>query len=267
MRPSHAWRVAWIAPRGETLQPTRLTGTAVRLAIQVVLMVYLWRALYAVTPVGAGLDRDQAIAYVVLAVLIGRIRGLDRFGTRDNVLQHVEQGTILYWFTRPVSPARYYLLRSVGDQLFGLLWAAAGFLVGYALGVITPPASSLAGALFLLSMLLGQVILYYLSLLVDLLCFWLVVNDNALRLLYFLQALMSGAVAPLWFFPGWLRDIAALLPFQAILHIPLSVYVGAFPVGSVPGALLVQCGWCGGLAALTGFLWRRAATHLSIQGG
>lgn len=267
MRARHARRVAWIAPHGELLAPPRLTAAAVRLAVQVLFVVCLWRALYASTAVSAGLDRGQAVSYAVLAVLISRIRGLDQFTARDNVLHHVQRGTIVYWFVRPLAPARYYLLRSAGDQVFGLAWAVLAYLCCLPLAAVEPPVSAAAGAVFLVSMLLGQVTLYYLSLVTDLLCFWLVVNDSVLRLVQFAQNLLSGAIAPLWFFPGWLRLLAEWLPFQAILHLPLSLYIGAIPLRSAPAVLAVQCGWCAGLAVLTRILWWRAGMRVAVQGG
>jgi ABC-2 type transport system permease protein len=261
------WRVARITPLGEVLQPGRITGTAARLGLQVFLVVCLWRALYATTTSSAGLNREQAVTYAVLAVLATQIRGLDRFASRDTLLQHVQLGTILYWFLRPVPPRRYYLIRAVGDQAYGLCWVLLGYAICVWLGIVEPPVSAGAAAAFAVSLLLGQVTLYYLLLAVDLLCFWTVVNGAAVQILRFAQNLLSGVFAPLWFFPGWFVAASSVLPFQGTLNVPLSLYIGRIPLGGAGRELAVQAGWCLLLAVLTRLMWHRAAQRVTVQGG
>lgn len=266
--PHRPWRTVWITPLGELLSPPRLTATAVRLTVQVFLVVCLWRGLYAQTDGAvAGLDREQAVGYAVLAVLAIRIRELDRHGGRDTVQQHLHHGTIVYWFLRPIPPRRYHALRALGEQLYGFAWVAAGYLVCRAAGVLPPPASAGAGAAFLAGVVLGQLVLYRVMLLTDLLCFWTLRDGAALRIVQFAQNLLSGAFAPLWFFPEWFRTMSAFLPFQATLNTPLSLYVGRIPLSEAPHALLVQAAWVAGLAVLSRWLWHRAALRVVSQGG
>lgn len=264
---SRPWRAARITPLGELLQPVRITGTAVRLALQIAVVTLLWRALYSGVESSAGLDQDQAVTYAVLAVLALQIRGVDRAASADSVLAHVREGSILYWFLRPVPPRRYYLIRAVGDQAYGLVWVLAGYATCLAVGVVSPPASAGAAAASAVSLLFGQITLYYLLLLVDLFCFWAVMNSSAVQILGFAQSLLSGAFAPLWFFPGWFIVMSAVLPFQGTLNVPLSLYIGRIPVGEAPFEIAVQMVWCVLLAGLTRLLWRRAAERVTVQGG
>lgn len=265
--PRPGMRSACITALGEVRQPGRIVGTAIRLTAQVFLTACLWRALYSSVASSAGLVRTQAVTFAVLAVLSGQLRGVDRFAVRDSMLQHVQEGTILYWFLRPIPPRRYYLYRAVGDQLFGLLWALAGFTVCLAAGVVSAPASPGAALAFGVSFFLGQVIVYHLWLVVDLLCFWTVMNLAAVHILRFTRDLFSGVFAPLWFFPGWFRTLSAWLPFQATLNIPLSFYVGRLPAEAAAREIEVQALWCLLLAMATKALWRVAARRVTVQGG
>jgi ABC-2 type transport system permease protein len=262
-----SWRTARITPLAEVLAPGRIAATAVRTAVQVFLVTCLWRALYAGTTSSAGLVREQAVSFAVLAALATRIRGMDRWMARDTVIQHIYYGTIVYWFLRPLPPRRYYLYRALGDQLYGFAWAAAGYAVCRAAGVLAPPASAGAAAAFAVSLLLGQSVLYYLTLLIDQMCFWTIRNNGALLILTFAQNLLSGAYAPLWYFPGWFQAMSAVLPFQSTLNVPLSFYIGRIPLSGLPGQLAVQATWVVLLAALTRLLWRRAADQVVSQGG
>jgi ABC-2 type transport system permease protein len=260
-------RIASITPRGEFLAPPRMTATAVRLFVQVCLVVYLWRGLYANTQSSAGLDEAQAVGYAVLAVLAGRIRGLDRRAGRDTVIQHLHFGTIVYWYLRPMRPQRYYALRALGDQVYGFGWVLGGYVLCLAAEVVAPPASAAVAAVFAVSMLLGQLVLYYVMMLVDLLCFWTLRNESALLILVFAQNLLSGVYAPLWYFPDWFITLSAFLPFQATLGVPLSIYVGRIGVGDAFGQMAIQGVWIVLLALLTRRLWDMAGRRVVAQGG
>jgi ABC-2 type transport system permease protein len=266
-RSGPAWRAAWVTPLGELLSPLRIAGTAVRLAIQICLVVFLWRGLYGHTATRSGLDRGQAVSFAALAVLAGRLRGLDRFAGRDTVFQHLQYGTIVYWFLRPLAPRRYYALRALGDQAYGLVWFLLGYLACRAAGAVDPPASARAAACALLSLLLGQAVLYQLTLSTDLLCFWTLRNGTSVEMIEFAQDLLSGAYAPLWYFPGWFIALSSFLPFQSTLNTPLSLYVGRIPLSEVPADLAFQCAWVAGLALFTRFLWTRASRRVTSQGG
>ncbi|MDN0200603.1 ABC-2 family transporter protein [Streptomyces sp. S.PNR 29] len=264
----HGWRAARVTPLGELHTPPRMTAVLVRLTVQVVLVWSLWRGLYADTGTTAGLDRDQAVTYAVLAVLASRLRDLDnQYAGRDTVLQHMHFGTIVYWYLRPMPPQRYYALRALGGQLYGLAWALAGYAVCLAAGVVEPPKSVSVAGVFVLSMLLGQWVLYYILLVLDQLCFWTVRNTAAMLILLFAQNLLSGVYAPLWFFPDWFVTMSALLPFQATLSVPLSLYVGRIPLSDAVFELSVQAFWVVVLALFTRLLWRRAARRVISQGG
>ncbi|MFJ2155376.1 ABC transporter permease [Streptomyces sp. NPDC087856] len=267
MAAPHAWRAARVTPLGELLAPPRITAALLRLTVQVVLVASLWRGLYAHTGPTAGLTRDQAVTYAVLAVLASRLRELDQYAGRDTVLQHMHFGTIIYWYLRPLPPQRYYALRAFGEQLYGLAWSLTGYVVCLAVGVVEPPKSAAVAGVFALSMLLGQLVLYYVMLVIDQLCFWTLRNGAAMLILIFAQNLLSGVYAPLWFFPGWFITMSRFLPFQATLSVPLSIYVGRVPLSDAGAQLALQAAWVVALSLFTRFLWRRAARRVVAQGG
>ncbi|WP_217546897.1 ABC-2 family transporter protein [Streptomyces sp. GbtcB6] len=265
--PTYAWRAARVTPLGELYTPPRITAALLRLTVQVVLVASLWHGLYAQTGTTAGLSRDQAVTFAVLAVLASRLRELDQYAGRDSVAQHMYYGTIVYWYLRPLSPHRYYALRALGEQLYGLAWALTGYAICLASGVVVPPESAAVAGVFALSLLLGQWVLHYVMLLIDQLCFWTLRNTAALLILIFAQNLMSGVYAPLWFFPHWFLVLSSFLPFQATLNVPLSLYVGRIPLSDAGFQLGVQAAWLVALRFLTRFLWRRAARRVVSQGG
>ncbi len=91
---------------------------------QLALTYWLWRALYAGVKVSAGLNVTQATSYALLGVLYLQFRAVDRWSNGDTMVQLMFEGTIAYWFIRPVSPRRWYLIRMCGDLAYGGAWAA-----------------------------------------------------------------------------------------------------------------------------------------------
>ncbi|WP_328437874.1 ABC-2 family transporter protein [Streptomyces sp. NBC_00444] len=263
----HAWRAARVTPLGELHTPPRMTAVLIRLVVQVVLVASLWHGLYSHTGTTAGLNESQAVTYAVLAVLASRLRELDQYAGRDTVLQHMHFGTIVYWYLRPLPPQRYYALRALGEQLYGLAWALGGFAVCLAFGVVEPPRSAAVAGVFAVSLLLGQWVLYYVMLVLDQMCFFTIRNNSAMLILIFVQNLLSGVYAPLWFFPDWFLTLSGFLPFQATLSVPLSIYIGRIQLADAGVQLAIQAAWVVVLALFTRWVWRQAAARVISQGG
>ena len=142
-----------------------------------------------------------------------------------------------------------------------------GYLLCLAVGWIRPPGSVGAGVTAAVSVLLAQVLIYQLTLTVDLLCFWTIQNESALVLVRFLQNLLAGGIVPLWFFPAWFLNASWFLPFRYTLDIPLSFYVGRLALADAPVVIARQLAWCLLLTGLNRMVWRKAEKQVTVQGG
>ena len=261
------WRAARITAVTDLGQPATIVTPLLMVGTQLLLTYWLWQALYAHVHASAGLTARQATTYALLGVLYIRFRQQNRWPNGDAMQQLMLDGTIAYWFVRPVSPRRYYLIRTVGDLAYGGLWGALGYAVCLAAGAISPPASPAAALAALATMALGLVVLYYVQLCVDLSCFWSAVNDQTVTAAQFVVNLLAGAFAPVWYFPAWFQRADAFLPFQATLNVPLSLYVGRLPPGSVYRQAALQASWAVVLGVFTWWLWRRASRRVTVLGG
>jgi ABC-2 type transport system permease protein len=262
-----AWRAARVTVLSEFYEWGRVASTLSMLVIRAALTYWLWQALYATTKSSAGLNARQATTYALLGVFYVAFRTVNRWAARDTMVQHMLEGTIAYWFLRPVSPRRFYCIRACGDLAYGACWGAVAYLVALACGVIAPPVSTRAGLAALACLALGLVTLYYLKLLIDLACFWTVVNNQLVIMFEIVQNVLAGALVPLWFFPGWFAAFDRLLPFQGTLNVPLSLYIGRTPVSQFAADLAVQALWIAILAMLSLLVWRRAAARVTVLGG
>lgn len=264
---SRAWRAARVTVLSEFYESGRVASTLFMLAARAALTYWLWQALYASTTTSAGLNARQATTYAMLGVFYIAFRTVNRWAARDMMVQHMLEGTIAYWFLRPITPRRYYCIRACGDLAYGACWGALAYGVCLACGIVEPPVSARAGLAALATMALGLVILYYLKLLIDLACFWTVVNFQLVIMYEIVQNVLAGALVPLWFFPSWFASFDRLLPFQSTLNVPLSLYIGRSPVSGLGGDLAVQAVWIAVLAGFTTLAWRRAAARVTVLGG
>jgi viologen exporter family transport system permease protein len=266
-QPRRAWLAARVTPLTEFYQWGRLVSSLVMLAARGALTYWLWQALYRSTSNSAGLNVHQATTYAMLGVFYVSFRTVNRWGSRDTMTQHMLEGTIAYWFLRPVTPRRYYCIRASGDLAYGACWAVLAYGVCLAFGIVAPPASAAAGLATLATLSLGLVILYYLQQLIDLACFWTVVNSQLVIMYEIVQNVLAGALVPLWFMPAWFVSFDGWLPFQGTLNIPLSLYIGRTPVSVLGRELAVQAAWIAALALFTTLFWRRAAARVTVLGG
>lgn len=263
---ARVYRLARIAPLAERMRGARMATTGFVVATQVLLYSQLWRALYAHTATVAGLDVRQAVTYSTLATLATTARAM-RGATGESVKTRILDGSIAYWFLRPVSARRYRAWYGVGEALYSSAWVLGGLALGLGLGLVQPPASVAVAAVSAVSFTLGLVVLYYLTVLIDVIAFWTVSTDGVTRFYEFVQALLSGALVPLWFLPGWLAGLTTRLPFAAGVSTPISLYAGRIPPADAVSALAWQAGWCAVLALLAAVGWRRAGRRLVVLGG
>ena len=263
-----SWRILRIGVLNERAYRIRLVVAPVTLAVQLYLYDRLWTAVFTHTKVAAGLTLRQTLSYSLIALLIARIRWNSRtFDVRDSLSVAVREGTVVYWFLRPISPSRFYMWRQSGDMVYGAVWAVAGYLVLLFTHVINPPKGVSGAVVFATSLLLGQMVLYYLGQIVDIAMFWLVSNGAIVRMYYFIQDLLSGVFVPLPFMPVVFLTFATWLPFSFGINVPLSLYVGRTPLGHAARELALQALWIVVLAVVARLLWSRAGRRVTVQGG
>lgn len=263
-----SWRVIRLGVLNERAYRVRLIVAPVTLAVQLYLYDRLWTSVFSHTTSAAGFTVKQTVTYSLMALLIARIRWNSRtYSVRDSLSVAVREGTVAYWFLRPIPPARFYMWRQVGDMLYGATWAIAGYTLLLAVGVLAPPAGTSGAVVFGLSLLLGQMVLYYLGQIVDVCMFWTMSTSGIVHIYYFIQDLLSGVFVPLWFMPAFLLTAATWLPFSSGINVPLSLYVGRIPMKDAGYQLALQGFWVVALAFVTRWMWSRAGQRVAVQGG
>lgn len=262
------WRLLRVGVLTEMAYRTRLVLMPMTLVFQLFLYDRLWGAVFTHTATAAGMNVRQTVTYSLMALLLARVRWNQRImGSRDSLATVVRDGSVVYWFLRPMSPSGFYLWRQAGDALYGGSWAVLGYVVLLVSGVAAPPTSLVGGLVFLVSATLGQLLFLFLGQIADVWVIWLMASTFIVRAYTFAQDLLAGVFIPLAFLPTGLRVATQWLPFSFCVNVPLQLYVGTIPLRAAPVYLAEQLAWLVVLVLVGRLLWARAAQRLNVQGG
>lgn len=235
--------------------------------IQMYGVYWLWNTLYAQNPALISTSLEQMVSYAVLAMVLEVVlndTGLPRW----YIARQVRTGDIQMDLVRPLGFTYHMLARSAGGTVFLLLALGLPSVLFAALFLgLMPPASLVHGLLFLPSLGISFLVGFALNYLIGLVSIYSIATRRISWVYNAMLAFFSGQMVPLWIFPPLLAQIAAFLPFQAMIGIPLSIYIGRLPLLDAVRALGVQALWAAGLLALGEFVWHQAQRRLIVQGG
>lgn len=258
-------KLAEMRLRATYAYPLMIVGGLLTVLLQIFLLRSVWTAVYGDRASVEGVDLSALITFVTLA-------NLQLLAMRPMLVWYLEQriheGEIGVDLVRPVPFLGQLLAQQTGATLGSLPFVIVAIPFAMVLGNLALPASLAAAAWYLVSLVFAYVIAMLIGLLMGLVAFWTVQTLGVAVIYTFAAQFLGGALIPLYFFPDALRAIAELLPFQAQVFIPISIYTGAIsePAGLF-SALGLQLFWVGLLALLAGAVWRRARRVVTVFGG
>ena len=230
---------------------------------------YLYQAIFtsraAADVTIGGLTLPEMVTYVALS-WIGRSF---YFNNIDRTLSHqIQQGEIAVLLIKPFHVQTATLFEAVGEAGFRLLMFTLPILA-----VIVPlfpllgPAEPALYGWTLLSFALAFVVNSQINFLVGCLAFFLKNIIGVIRAKMVTMEFLTGVLIPFTFFPEWFQKIVALLPFQCISYIPVTIYLGRRTGEELAAALLLQAAWGLGLFVAGRLLWAYSVRHVTLQGG
>jgi ABC-2 type transport system permease protein len=226
---------------------------------------FIWRAVFRNSPSVAGLSLPDMITYVAVGWTIRSFY----FNEIDRELAvQVEEGRLAMNLIRPVDVQTAMIADAAGQSAFRatLFTLPIALVVGLVFPV-RPPASILAGALFLLSAILSFFLVAALNFLVGLIAIQSQSIQGILRAKYMILELLSGLLIPTTLFPEPLRTALLASPFPHVSFTPATLYLGKAAGPQAAGLLALQAGWTLALLAFGQLAWRRSRARITIQGG
>ncbi len=191
---------------------------------------------------------------------------------RDNELFNmITSGNIAYELCRPCGIYGFWYAKLVAQRLSAaMLRCLPILLIAYILPGryrLSLPANTGAAIFFVLTLLLGLLVLVSISMLIYISVFYTMSPTGSIMLMGILGEFFSGMIIPIPLMPAWVQQIAYALPFRLSADFPYRVYSGHIPLQDAVTGVGVQLLWLAALAGF-GYLWlNRALKRVIIQGG
>lgn len=224
----------------------------------------IWKAIYEEEATSEVLEFRIMATYIVLAFLMQCIYVMDEYLIESKV----RSGLISTDLIKPLSFRLSILSYNAGTLVFRMMMQLTPALI---LSIILfkplPPFTFSMFILFLVSALLGYLVLYNLNFIVWISSFWFYRTFSLVTIKDALIMILSGAILPIWFMPQWLQDLISKTPFDSIYYIPISIYLGQVPSDEIIATILKQVIWVIILFITGQLVWTNAKRKLVVQGG
>lgn len=177
----------------------------------------------------------------------------------------IQSGDVVADLMKPVDYYSFWLSRDLGRAAcHALVRFAPTLLFGALLYDLALPDSIWTWVAFATSVILAVIVSFAFRFILNISAFWLVDIRGAGGLALVAMNLLSGFLVPISFFPPWLRTVADLLPFRAIIMLPIQVLLRQNNPGA---ALAIQLFWAVVLTLLGRALLALAVRKVVVQGG
>ncbi|MDE7430526.1 MAG: ABC-2 family transporter protein [Lachnospiraceae bacterium] len=232
--------------------------------ISIVVYCCIYRALYA----GAG--NVDGITFQMVATNFVISLGLSlAFDFDEMFLQYkVHDGSIANEFLKPVNFKLRMLAENVGNGIFKLVF---NFIPALIFGIVfidlCAPKSVGSLVAMVFSVMLGYLVLWLISFIVQTWCFWLFSVWGIITIKNVFVNILSGSMLPIWFMPSVLRKIVSFTPFESIYFTPVRIYLGELTGADILYSMAVQVFWIILLSVIGNQFWKRGVKKLVVQGG
>ncbi len=182
--------------------------------------------------------------------------------------ERIRTGDIATDLQRPLDLQLYGLAFDLGRALYHLLYrGVVPFCIGALAFDLRFPEDPLLWIAFGVSVALAVCVSFAFRFLYNLVAFWLLDYRGPVILAVVTVLFFSGFLVPLAFFPEWLRDVAYVLPFAAMIQMPVDIFLEKYGALEVVGILAVQATWAVALLLLGRVVLAAATRKLVVQGG
>lgn len=228
-------------------------------------MIYLWKAVYAQTGSIKGFTFQEIMTYFLLVEVL---RNLLEAKTFLEIKQAVQDGTISNYLLQPINSLYLFFARTLTRSVISILFFLLPLVifVGFT-NIFTGPASWV----YLLLALAMTVVAVLMSLLIYTLfgsiAFWTVETSNIVWALNFIIMFIAGKLVPVQFMPEMMRNIVDYTPFVSIFNLPVSLYLGKFTYEVALRHFVVQGLWLLVLFLLLRWVWNKGLRRLEVVGG
>ncbi|MFI8101838.1 ABC transporter permease [Streptomyces sp. NPDC086023] len=233
------------------------------------ILAYTYAALWEERPGLGGYDQAQALTFVWVSQSLLAAGALIGGGFQEELQERIRTGDIAVDLYRPADLQLWWLAADLGRAAFQLLGrGVVPLLAGALVFELALPSDPVRWLLFLVSVWLGMVVGFALRFIVGLVTFWLLDGAGVNMVALLVSMFCSGMLLPLTVFPGAFGESVRLLPWSAMLQVPLDVLLGTHAgAGAAGRALGFQVVWAVVLLGVGRLVQSAATRKVVVQGG
>jgi ABC-2 type transport system permease protein len=229
------------------------------------LQAYILLALYENRTDIGGWEPTDAVTYVWFAQAM--LMTVNAFGWWELALR-IRSGDVATDLTRPLDPLRYWLAYDLGRALYHFVFRGIPpFVLGMLAFDIRLPENPATWLWVGVSLALAVVVSFGYRFLYNLTAFWLLDYRGVVVIAMTISLFFSGFIIPLPFFPDWLEAFARVLPFAAMVQVPVDIFLEKSTGAEVAGLLVLQAAWAAILLGFGHLVLGTAIRRVVIQGG
>lgn len=224
--------------------------------LQVLVFPFIWLHVYGDRTTLHGFSRADIVGYYVVLTYLNIVAT----GHISRIIRaDIMQGDLNSHLVRPLN---YFFFRAFHELSYHLIYLPFTTLLLVALTwqfpqLVSRPAAAVTWVLFAVAVVLSFILSLCLEVLVGLGTFWLKETAGLGQLKSLLEAVFSGSLAPLAFYPLILQKVAGFLPFQYLIWFPLQIYLNKLtPLALWSGFFSIAL-WLVFLGLLIVLVWRR----------
>jgi ABC-2 type transport system permease protein len=224
----------------------------------------IYKALYGTSSEIDGITFSMVSTNFILSLGLSNAFSFD-----DHFLENkLRDGSIVNEFVKPVNFVLRMLAENLGDSIFKVCFNFIPTLIlVICFTKLEKPAGVLEFILFMLSIILGYLILWNLNVIVQMCAFWVFNNWGIAIIKNLLVNVLSGAMLPLWFMPEGVMKIIKYTPFDSIYFTPIKIFLGQMKGNEIVYNFGRQFIWIVILYLIGNALWEKGQRKLIVQGG
>ena len=234
-----------------------------------IMLIFIYKAFYGGAASANGFSYKDLVTFTWLQqAFLAFVMLYDWDG---ELIDMIVSGGISYELCRPVKIYNIWYIKLLAKRVST---AALRFLPIIAVAFLLPrpynlslPQSTLSFLLFLITMLLGVVLLVSVSMLAYISIFKTMSPIGSVSVFGLLGEFFGGSAIPIPLMPDWLQRVCMALPFRWTHDLPFRVYSGHIGVTDAIAGVAVQLIWIIILITTGALLMKRITKLSAVQGG
>ena len=189
----------------------------------------------------------------------------------SDILNSIKTGTVAYELCRPYDLYNWWYIKMIAKKYASLfLRFLPIILVSFLLPkpyALTLPKSPLSFTLFLITLVLGSLVLTAILMIIQSITFFTYNEGGISQILFLIAELLAGAFLPLPLMPDIIQKISYCLPFRLVGDLPFRVYSGNININDALINIGFQLFWIFMLIVIGKCIMKYALKKVVIQGG